>query len=229
MSHIHDAIKARHKEATGSVGVLSAFSCETSTKTTAGNERILRIVVTTDDIDLVGDVVDPKGADTKYITAKGQNKVFADHQYDMEHCVGSLRYLTYWPNPKNPKGLMASIVMRRSRLADEAWTIFKEIGIGASIGFEAHEVTDYKNGDPSGWKSANSIIRKWRLLEISLTCFPCNVSCQSDAMDAPDESKMAMLDGLVTKGSVSRETAQAFGLDLKKFQLPKVRIVSGLS
>lgn len=229
MNQIQQAIRERHKDATGSVGVLSAFSSETTTKE-AGNDRILRIVVTTDDVDLVGDVVDPKGADLSYITRKGQNKVFADHQYDMEHCIGSLRYLTYHPTGNSPKGLMAAIAMRKGhKLADEAWTIAKEMGIGASIGFDASEITDYKNGDPMAWKSASSVIRKWRLLEVSLTCLPCNVACQSEGMSSPDDSKMAMLDALVTKGRVSRETAKAFGLDSKNVFVPKFKIVSGLT
>ena len=227
MNELIQRIREHHKTPTSvPVGVLAAHASETQAKE-AGQDRLIRIVVTTDDIDLVGEVVDPNGVDTSYINARKQNKAFVDHRYDISHCIGSIRYLSKWPTAANVKGLQALISLRKGNdFADDCWAIAKEMGIGASIGFEASEVDDYKDGsDPVRWKGATCVIRKWKLLEVSLTCFPCNVACQSQEMEMVDEEKSARLAEMVTKGMISKSTAESLGLSVHK---PKLRIVSGL-
>lgn len=191
------------------VGVKSTFNEPSALGAKeVGGQRLIRVMATTSGVDLAREVVDPDGADTTYIDRNRQ--IFSDHRYDTEYAVGSLRY-----TERTPKGYAQLVNLRRltkSPLADDIWTIATDVGIGASIGFDAQEVDEPDKNDPLDWKSADAVIRKWRWLETSLTCFPCNSDCQTLACFS-DDSKAAKLDEMVTKGRIRRESAYAVGYE----------------
>lgn len=179
-------------------------------------ERLLRQVITTSDIDLDEEVLDPAGADLEYLN---HNKsVFLDHNYETQFSIGMIRWQK---RMKNGQGIEASIALDRDRpMADETWKIIQQRGgIGASIGFEATLVTPPdRKSDPVTWHKARSVVRKFRVIELSLTCLPCNVSCQTAAYKE-DDSKMAEFVELVTKSIIRRETAEAYGIGKRTLRL----------
>jgi hypothetical protein len=115
-------------------------------------------------------------------------------------------------------------MIRGLPMADAVLAIAEAGGMGWSIGFEAVEsgkpTAEEAKAYTQGERKPRTVIRKWRWLETSATPFPCNVACQSMAMST-DESKMALLDELVTKSKITREAAEAFGLRTK-MATPKI-------
>lgn len=177
------------------------------------SERLLRQVITTSDIDLDEEVLDPSGADLSYLN---HNKsVFLDHNYETEYSIGMIRWQK---RMKGGDGIEASIAIDKGRrFADETWAIVQQRGgIGASIGFEATLVTaPDKKSDPKAWHKARCVVRKFKVIELSLTCLPCNVSCQTSAYKE-DDTKQAEYLELLTKSVITPETAHAYGIGPKR-------------
>lgn len=194
------------------IGICGSFGAKSAVVKDTDTERLIRQVITTDDIDLDDEVLDPAGADLEYLN---HNKsVFADHNYGVQDSVGMIRWQK---RIKGGIGIEASIAVDRGRLmADECWKIIQSRGtIGASIGFEALLVTPFdRKMDPPRWSKARSIVRKFRVIELSLTCLPCNVSCQTSAY-VEDDTKAAEFRELVTKSIIRPETALAMGFGPK--------------
>jgi hypothetical protein len=196
-------------DADAKVGVVSSFGHEVQVKAEGGRREIL-VTANTSDIDLENEVVVPEGADTSYFEANG--KVFRDHCYGIDDCVGAIRR----GFPKMASGAwQVRIGLNGSPVADAAFAIAEADGIGVSIGFDA---TDW--GSPTdeeadryakGGKPPKSIVRSWKWLELSVTCLPCNVSCQTLEVSGVEKS-LGTLDRLVTKGIIDRDTARKFGL-----------------
>lgn len=195
------------------VGVVATFG----TKQWEEGDRTLAVIATTDDIDLDTEVVVPGGADPSYFRKNA--KIFLDHNYDFDSCVGVLRTVTPYPTLSNLKGWKVRFhVSAKGKYGDDILTLHREAGVGVSIGFQALEY-----GKPSAEEKAlygkggavpASVIRRWKWLELSVTAMPCNVSCQSMGGGSVDESKMAAVDRLLTKGLIKPWTAKAFGLKL---------------
>lgn len=188
-----------------------------------GDGRTIEAIATTNDIDLDSEVVLPGGADTTYFARNG--KVFVDHMYRTQDVVGTLRSLTPFSRVGGGAGWKMVVHMIRGLpMADAVLAIAEAGGMGWSIGFEAVEsgkpTADEAKAYTQGERKPKTVIRKWRWLETSATPFPCNVACQSMQM-VTDESKMAMLDELVTKSKITREAAEAFGLRTK-IAAPKI-------
>lgn len=220
---IIDALRKKHGLGELSdVGVVSTFGQKTKIDQ---DGRTIEIVATTDDIDLDEEVVLPGGADRTYFEKNGQ--IFHDHKYQMENAVAALRVVQPFSMVGKHTGFKIRAFMYPGNpIADTILTIAEHANIGASIGFEAlaHgkptdlEIRTYsKNG-----RVPQYMIRKWRWLETSFTPFPCNVSCQTQKAFVND-SKMALLDELLTKGRITREGAEAFGLVTKS--VPKIPVI----
>lgn len=209
---------------TALIGVRGVFS---KTVKIQGDGRTIEAVATTNDIDLDSEVVLPGGADPTYFARNG--KVFVDHQYRTQDVIGTLRSLTPFSRVGGGAGWKMVVHMIRGLpMADAVIAIAEAGGIGWSIGFEAVEAgkpsADEAKMYTQGDRKPKSVIRKWRWLETSATPFPCNVACQSMTMST-DESKMALLDELVTKSKITREAAEAFGLRTKATPPKIVRCV----
>jgi phage head maturation protease len=120
----------------------------------------------------------------------GKNwNLFVDHRYDTMSCVAKCRSLKLqdgrgWlcrgaliRNPENP---MIQAV-RALALAG---------ALGMSIGFEALDYGPPTADEKKAYKGAVSIVRAWRLLEVSYTPMPMNVECQT-LEHTIDETKAA--------------------------------------
>lgn len=168
-----------------------------------GEQRTLIGTATTDDVDCEEEVVLPDGANTAYIEQNRQ--VFADHHWTVPHTVGTLRRLQ-----REGNGWSVRIELyrgMRSPLADDVWAIASQGGIGLSIGFQALDYGEPTADEAKRWPRAKSVVRKWRWLELSVTPFPCNVSCRASAVRV-DESRAALIEDLRSKGLLTPHSAR---------------------
>jgi hypothetical protein len=213
-----EAVRAKHSDA-GLLGFHASVKADTSN----GN-RDIEVIANTSDIDLDREVVVPGGAVMDYFD---KNKaIFLDHRYESEYVVGKMRTVSKILQDGKMVGWKIRVRMAPNELASD---IIKMVNAGqapgASVGFEPLErgapTDDEAKAYAKGGEAPESVVRRWHWLETSLTWMPCNVACQATGSPEQDDSKMAALDGLVTKGVIRRTTAAALGLQVK----PKRAIV----
>lgn len=208
---IADLIRKRHSlDDSAAVGVVGVFGKDARVDR---DNRDIVVMATTDDMDLEREVVVPEGADTGYFFRN--RSIFVDHQYTADRMIGKLRSAAprYKPDGTQKGWLIRVHVLDlpNNPLPDDILTA-AEHGIGASIGFEAKEYGPPTEQEMARFKSQpRSVIRKWHWLETSLTFMPCNVACQSQVATV-DDTRQAVLDELVTKGKIRRESARLLGL-----------------
>jgi hypothetical protein len=150
---------------------------------TEANKRDIIVRANTAAIDCENEVVVPEGASLGYL--EKNRKVFFEHRYNYpEDCIGAIRR----GYPKLVDGeWMVRIGVSRCEAGDRLLRDAADFGIGVSIGFDAldygpptdDEIKRYGGGVPF-----RSIVRKWEWIELSVTAMPCNVECQSIAVDA---------------------------------------------
>lgn len=165
-----------------SIGVFGHFNSANTVSKGANNADIIATIATTNRVDLEREVVLPDGGVFDYL--KTNRKIFVDHKYDHEYLVGGLRSWAPWPN----KGTQRGWEMRVGVLMNHPYPVplavlntAEQIGIGASIGFEALESGKPTDAEKKQYPGVEYVIRKWNCLEVSLTCLPCNVECQTAA------------------------------------------------
>jgi hypothetical protein len=198
------------------VGLL-AFNIKADSLDEDNGNRDVTFVATTDDIDLDGEVVLPSGGDWSHYERNRAN--FVDHKYDVSHHVGTLRHIRPYPSQKSPRGWVNRSTLfkgLRNPLADDLLTMIRQGGIGVSIGFESVDGSPPRATDPEPYQKARFIHRRWRGIEVSYTAMPCNVSARTVDQVSVDDSKLAMLDELVTKNRITLASAVAFGMPHRK-------------
>lgn len=221
-----------HKMPTKNVGIVSFDS--KSTVVDDEKNYDLKSIATTDSLDQDDEVIVPAGADMTYYDKNRQN--FMDHKYDSGFCVGYMRSIKSFPDHSksiNQRGWTnRSTIYKgmRSPYADDLMTMARQGGIGCSIGFLCLDGSAPTDKDPMRWQKAGFVVRSWRMIELSYTAMPCNVDCRTMAEGPVDESKMVLLDSLVTKGrkggGVELESAMAVGFPHKRIHAvtaPKIR------
>lgn len=185
-----ERMRAKHSIRAGKpVGIKGWTDHKATVAPNAKAGDIIRVILTSDHTDLDREVLLPEGADLSYLNAN--RKVFADHWYDVEHTVGSVKKLEF-----TPQGLVLEVRM----LVDSPYPLVKAItgmaqqcGIGASIGFDPHEWGPPTSMERLKYPNAENMVRKWAALEASMTPMPCNVTCQSlgvtmdDSLVAPSK------------------------------------------
>jgi hypothetical protein len=207
------------------VGIVGSYGLECKAVEAGPTNRDIIVVANTDDIDLVKEVVVPSGADTSYFFAN--RKVYVDHCTNTPACVGTLRSAVLRQvNGREAWQVRIGLYgFKNNPLVEDIWTIAQDGGIGVSIGFipldwgkpTPEEVKTYsRNGE-----SPQSVCRRWKWLELSIASQPMNVACQtvgtvSGKTDPRAEKRLALLDSLVTKGRIRRETAHLLGLPKPK-------------
>lgn len=201
-SAIIGAIKT-HRRDESAVGVVAPALVRSRVE-----DRDIVGLATTDDVDCVGDVVVPSGADLGYFV---KNKaVFADHRYDISSWVGTVRHLAEWPGPGVlQRGWSIRVAIKRSPspLVEDILTAAREIGVSFSIGFEPVEWGRPTAEEAKRWPGAENIIRRWNWRETSITAMPCNVSCRGAAVYAPE--KGLGIAELVRKSRIHPQSARA--------------------
>lgn len=185
-----------------------------------GNSNKADIIATmnTDDIDGDREVILANGLDPDYFKKNG--KVFVDHVYSHSHCVGFLRALKLVQRDDGKMMWRARVGIHSTDLGRDTMIIAQESGqIGFSIGFFPEDYGDPTTDELAMYSQDGlapvRIVRRANWFETSVTPFPCNVNCQGElvmAADVADQSK-AMLENLLTRGLIKRDTAIGYGLE----------------
>lgn len=200
-------------ESGSKIGLCGSYGVKSAITRDSPEEFLLRHVMTTDDLDMDEEVLDPAGADLSYLN---HNKsVFVDHCYEMRDSVGIIRWCK---RRKDQTGIEAQIRLDNGReMAEDTKAIIRNRGyIGGSIGFEGLLMTPPdKRIDPPHWLKARTIVRKYRVIEFSVTLLPCNKACQSSSYSENAPAKFADIADLLIKGIIKPDTAKWFGLQPK--------------
>lgn len=211
---------ARHIKSADKLGI-RCF--EVSAKDVNVGGRLIDILATTDAIDLDREVVVPSGCDMSVYQLNKRN--FLDHDYRFEKHVATMRSCVPWPSAKNFKGwrnrsqVLAGL---NHPFADDLLTVAQQAGIAASIGFELIAGSPPVDTDPPAYQDAEYIVRSCRVIELSFTAMPCNMTCQSlDEKPGKDlEKRLGALEDLAVKGrkggGIALESAIALGLHYRK-------------
>lgn len=199
---------------------ISTFRTLTTKADETGGNRDYVVIATTPDIDGEMEVVVPSGIDAAHFM---QNKsVFLDHRYGTEYCVGKMRRFSPYPSKADFRGYALRVHLFDEPVPNAILARARDgMGPGASIGFEAIDrgaptEEEAKRYTVNGVRP-RSIVRRCRLLEVSLTDFPCNVACQG----LPTPEAKRMLGGLVERQLMTPESAKAMGWD----ETPRRRVV----
>jgi len=147
-------------------------------------ERVLEFIATTNDVDLDEEVVDPAGGDWSYFDNANQKKMFIDHQYESEYCIGLVRAKSkYMEGTAQIGWKMRAFIYPglKTPHADDFWTRSLHGPMGISIGFISLEVTGLTPAEKKTYPGAQTIVRRWKAIEVSGTAIPCNVKCQTMA------------------------------------------------
>lgn len=182
-------MKARHIAA-GAIksdarcGMFGRFDAKVAVIPNEQRGAIIRATASTDFVDLDDEVLLPGGADTSYLTAN--RSVFVDHWYDLDHCVGKVKEIRRDP-------ATGSWVVDVRMLANSPFpyvgavvSMASDVGIGMSVGFDPIEWGKPNADEAKLYPNAETIIRKWKMLEVSFTAIPCNVTCQSQSVTFDD-------------------------------------------
>lgn len=177
--------------------------------------RTVSLIANTIDVDDDNEVVVPSGADGWRFFKLGT--FYVDHIKTTDYAVGHLRRRFPFPNNAKFDAWMLHAYVYKTALGDDILEMVREGGVGVSIGFfpvEAGKPTENemtKYGPKCKW-----VIRSWKWLETSFTALPCNSSCVTTGIVKGNaEAKMAVIDRLLTKGTIRRESAAAVGFPVK--------------
>lgn len=224
MNSAIDRIKAHIPELSDkTVGIVGMFG---KAETVDPESRNLWVTANTDGIDCDDEVVVPAGADTSYFAAN--KSIFVDHCYSIHDAVGTARKIMPSFSGTRQTGwkVHAHVYqLSNNRLGDDILTIAREGTIGVSVGFEPvdwgrptpEEVKMYTKAG----KAPESIVRKWRWVELSFTAIPCNVSCRSQESRTL-EGNAATIERLLTKGLIHKASAEALGFRTRPMKIRAV-------
>lgn len=183
-SELLENLRARNyrgfKDGGKNIGIMRDSDTKTRVTGADTNPHIIASIATTNATDLEQEVVVPEGGEFDYLLKN--RKIFADHCYDVQNCIGSLRDWRAWPDAKNQRGWQMSVEVLRDHvypMPEAVLNIAKQFGIGASVAFERLDGGSLTTEERKRYPGASSIVRKWNCIEVSLTCLPCNVNSQS--------------------------------------------------
>lgn len=168
-------MEARHS-GTGEVAIKRAV---VKTPTVDWDNRLVQGIISTENVDLDGEVVVQSGIDTTYFLGadkdSGVRTVYLDHDYSKP--VGSCVNLKLTSG-----GLYASTYISKTALGEEVLTLIDE-GIirGQSIGYRRVDSSDPDHAEVQKYgHGCDRVTRKSMLLEFSMTPMPCNPDAMLD-------------------------------------------------
>jgi hypothetical protein len=181
-------------------------------KADPSNGKALEIVcyANTSAVDLEREVVVPSGGDVRSYLTVNRN-LFVDHCYDMEHVVATCTRMAL-----DPGGWLCTGQFFRGFETEytKACVALAMAGtLAMSIGFEALDWGDPSPEELRLYPGVESIVRRWKALEVSYTAMPMNVTCRqvttnlAAAEVAAEKSRKALIDA-----RVSPEVVKRFGI-----------------
>lgn len=213
-------IKYAELPETAAVGVRTSL---TKNVTVNRDRRLLTVTATTADVDEDLEVIVPSGCDpgSYWFTTKN---IFWDHKHDNASYVARMRKAY----PRMTGGVQDGwtcqvdvLPLAKSMSGDDLMTIAEYGGLFASIELVGIDFGKTTNAEKMKYKQGNkvpmTIVRTWKWVGLTFTMIPANVSCKAvgyaDALGYSDgmDKHMEMLDELIVKGRIRRETAEMMG------------------
>ena len=184
-------------------GDIRTHFCAMKGGTVNWEQRLIQGTVTTDDVDMDGEVIDPEGIDTEYFMGTKSNPgvrtVYHDHNYGtpIGRCLKFVR---------KDNGFYAQCKITTLPIGDDILTLVDE-GIlnGQSIGVRVRDMTGPNDEDDKRWRKAASVIRTCSMLEYSITPMPCNPKATIDP------AMKGRVEDMVVKGFIQRSTGALLG------------------
>lgn len=162
-------------------------------------EQTLTAVISTNSVDRMGEVLDPKGVDMKNFQ---KNPIVAwAHDYKLLPIGKAL-----WTK-KVQGGIMSKVKFASHAFAQEVFNLYREGFLKAfSVGFIPK---DWEDGD--GKKTPFRTYTKWELLEYSAVPIPAN----------PEALSLAMTKGIIHEAKIIEDIQNAIDHDNKDLHCPE--------
>lgn len=198
------------RASTGTLGIKQ-------TKDAGGPAWLLDGIATTGSIDQDEEVVLPGGGDWSLFGPQGRYKaLYSDHFYGSSSVVATVREVKRMTGKADGWRIIAQFmpddfgdhVVQAKMLAERG-------ALGLSIGFMATDRSGPTPGEKAMYPGARSIVRAWKVFEVSTTPMPCNLDCGANALYV-DDSKATAVAELVTKGLAPEWAGKRFAPKRKR-------------
>jgi hypothetical protein len=198
------AIARGMTKANATIGVTSGYwttGPKTGVKQAAAKPLEVWCLANTSAVDLEREVVLPTGLDVASYLMKNRN-LFVDHNYDVMSAVAVCRDMSLTPQGWLCKGAfhddMANQYVRACIALARAGTL------AMSVGFEAMEWGPPTPEEREAYPGVESVVRKAKVLEVSYTALPMNVTCRmvgsniEAAAENAEKARKALLDARIS-------------------------------
>jgi phage head maturation protease len=183
-------------------------------KQATGQPLEIMAIANTSAVDLVQEVVVPSGLDVASYLMANRN-LFVDHQYDILSAVATCRSMTL-----DPAGWMCHGVFNlgmESPYVKACVALARAGTLAMSIGFEALDWGNPTDAEKAIYPGCEGIVRKARILEVSYTAMPMNVTCRQVAtnLDAAAETAEKARKALID-AKIPQRVVEDFGVRPKR-------------
>lgn len=222
MPSIIEAIKGRHEAQTRGkdIGVAWCAMSERRNVKATDQPEMCEAIINTGGIDLVDEVVVPRGIDWSYF--KVYKSIYWNHDAGGSTLpVGKLRNLSLRTGPDR---WAASWIWASNPFAQQVKVaVQEEVCNGTSIGFVPTDRGTLTEDERAMYGDAATICRSSIGLEFSVTPQPClpDAMIGGKSME-PSEDLIRGLERLVQRGRITKQGAQSMGLPEPKPQLRKI-------
>jgi hypothetical protein len=151
-------------------------------------------------VDLEREVVVPSGLDVRSYLGNNKN-LFVDHRYDVLSAVAVCRSMTLDPSGWLCRGVFHEDM---SNPYVKACVVLARAGtLAMSVGFEALDWGAPTVEEAKAYPGVESVVRKARVLEVSYTAMPMNVTCRQvatnidTANETAEKCRKAMIDAKI--------------------------------
>lgn len=208
-SQIVQAIRRRAVEtgtltkADNPIGVMAgrqAYHAKAKVKQVSGQPLEVVCYASTAAVDLEYEVVLPSGCDMQSYLGVNRN-LFVDHMYDVCSAVATVRSMALTPSGWLCHGVFHDDLQNPYVRACVA--LAKAGTLAMSIGFEAIEWGPPTEAERAAYPGIESIVRRCKVLEVSYTAMPMNVTCRmvsanlDAAVDNAEKSRKALIEAKV--------------------------------
>ena len=147
---------------------------------------------------------------------KMNGNLFVDHQYDILSAVAACRNMTL-----DPFGWLCTGAFYETMdtaYARACVALAKAGRLAMSVGFEALDWGAPTKQEEAAYPGVQSIVRKWKCLEVSYTAMPMNVTCRMVAtnLDAAAENAEKCRKTLID-ANIPDQVIKNFGIKPRRF------------
>jgi hypothetical protein len=191
------------------IGVMAgkwAYSAKAGVKQAQGSPLEVVCYASTAAVDLEREVVLPSGCDMQTYLGVNRN-LFVDHNYDVCSAVAVVRTMSMAPSGWLCHGVfhddMTNPYVRACIALAKAGTL------AMSIGFEALEWGPPTKDEAAAYPGVESVVRRCKVLEVSYTAMPMNVTCRmvgagvAAASENAEKSRKALIEAKVADRIIS--------------------------